>query len=386
MKRDSGMATALIGATVFDGTRLRDGQAVLIEAGKIAGVMPEGKLPKGVEKQSVSGLLAPGFIDVQVNGGGGVLFNETRTIEGIAAIGAAHRRYGTTGFLPTFITDTQESMGEAIKAADAAMQARTPGVLGIHLEGPFLNPERKGIHRADLMRAIGDSDVAMIDLPAGGRVLVTLAPEKTEPSVIARLTQSGIIVAAGHTKADVETIRRAQAAGLTGITHLFNAMPPLMGREPGPVGAALADKALWCGLIVDLHHVSAVSLKVALAARGAERMILVTDAMPSVGSEEDRFTLLGENIKRIDGALVNDAGTLAGSDLDMASAVRNTVKHLDVSIENALRMASLHPAAFLRLDAELGRIAEGYRADLVLLDAGFQVKATWISGVRQDER
>jgi N-acetylglucosamine-6-phosphate deacetylase len=386
MMRDSGMATALIGATLFDGDRLRDGQAVLIEAGKIAGVMPEGKLPRGVEKQSVSGLLAPGFIDVQVNGGGGVLFNETRTIAGIAAIGAAHRRYGTTGFLPTFITDTQESMGEAIKAADAAMQARTPGVLGIHLEGPFLNPERKGIHRADLMRTIGDGDVAMIDLPAGGRVLVTLAPEKTEPSVIARLTQSGIIVAAGHTKADVETIRRAQAAGLTGITHLFNAMPPLMGREPGPVGAALEDKELWCGLIVDLHHVSAVSLRVALAARGTGRMILVTDAMPSVGSKEDHFTLLGENIKRINGALVNEAGTLAGSDLDMASGVRNTVKQLGVSIEDALRMAALHPATFLRLDAELGRIAEGYRADLVLLDADFQVKATWISGARQDER
>jgi N-acetylglucosamine-6-phosphate deacetylase len=385
MTGDPIMATALIGATLFDGTRLRDDAAVLIDAGKIVGVMPEAKLPKGVDKQGITGLLAPGFIDVQVNGGGGVLFNETRTIAGIAAIGAAHRRFGTTGFLPTFITDTPESMGEAIKAADAAMQARTPGVLGIHLEGPFLNPERKGIHRADLMRPIADQDVAMIDLPAGGRVLVTLAPEKTQPATIAKLTGSGIIVAAGHTKADLATIRKAQEAGLTGITHLFNAMPPMMGREPGPVGAALEDKQLWCGLIVDLHHVSAVSLRVALAARGTERMILVTDAMPSVGSSEDHFELLGEKIKRIDGALVNDAGTLAGSDLDMASAVRNTVRHLGLSIEDALRMASLNPAAFLRLDNEIGRIAEGYRADLVLLDGNYKVKATWISGQRQDE-
>jgi N-acetylglucosamine-6-phosphate deacetylase len=379
------MATALIGATIFDGTRLRDGEAVLIDAGKIAGVMPEAKLPKGVEQQAIEGLLAPGFIDVQVNGGGGVLFNETRTIAGIAAIGAAHRRFGTTGFLPTFITDTAESMAEAIKAADAAMQARTPGVLGIHLEGPFLNPERKGIHRADLMRQIGDRDVAMIDLPAGGRILVTLAPEKTEPAIIARLTQSGVIVAAGHTKADLATIRRAQAAGLTGITHLFNAMPPLMGREPGPVGAALEDKELWCGLIVDMHHVSAVSLRVAIAARGTGRMLLVTDAMPSVGSAEAEFTLLGEKIRRVDGALMNDAGTLAGSDLDMATAVRNTVQQLGVPIEDALRMASLNPATFLRLENELGRIAPGYRADLVLLDGNYKVKATWISGARQDE-
>jgi N-acetylglucosamine-6-phosphate deacetylase len=213
-----------------------------------------------------------------------------------------------------------------------------------------------------------------------------LAPEKTEPAVIARLTRSGIIVAAGHTKADVETIRKAQHAGLTGITHLFNAMPPMMGRDPGPVGAALDDRALWCGLIVDLHHVSATSLRVALAARGVERMILVTDAMPSVGSAESHFNLLGENIKRAGGALINDAGTLAGSDLDMASAVRNTVRHLGVGIEDALRMAALHPAQFLRLDHELGRVAEGYRADLVLLDSDFKVKATWISGARQDER
>jgi N-acetylglucosamine-6-phosphate deacetylase len=380
------VATALIGATLFDGDRLRDDQAVLIDAGKIAGVMPETKLPKGVQKQAISGLLAPGFIDVQVNGGGGVLFNETRSIAGIAAIGAAHRRFGTTGFLPTFITDTPQTMAEAIKAADAALQARTPGVLGIHLEGPFLNPERKGIHRADLMRPIGDRDVAMIDLPAGGRILVTLAPEKTDPSVIARLTRSGIVVAAGHTKADVETIRKAQAAGLTGITHLFNAMPPLMNRDPGPVGAALDDRTLWCGLIVDMHHVSATALRVALAARGTERMILVTDAMPSVGSDADRFNLLGQEITLVDGALVSDEGTLAGSNLDMASAVRNTVRHLGVETEEALRMAALYPASFLRLDHELGRIADGYRADLVLLDADFHVKATWISGSRQDER
>ncbi|MES1151397.1 MAG: amidohydrolase family protein, partial [Dongia sp.] len=225
------MATALIGATVFDGTRLRDRQAVVIENGTIAEVVAESALANGVERQHISGLLAPGLIDIQVNGGGGVLFNATPTPEGIAAIGAAHRRFGTTGFLPTLITDTADCMKEAIAAAGAAIQARSAGVLGIHLEGPFLNPERKGIHRAALMRGIDDRDVAMIDLPAGGRILMTVAPEKTDPETIARLTRSGIIVAAGHTKADVDTLRRAQGAGLTGITHLYNAMPPMMGRE-----------------------------------------------------------------------------------------------------------------------------------------------------------
>lgn len=380
------MATALIGATVFDGTRLRDRQAVVIENGTIAEVVAESALANGVERQHISGLLAPGLIDIQVNGGGGVLFNATPTPEGIAAIGAAHRRFGTTGFLPTLITDTADCMKEAIAAAGAAIQARSAGVLGIHLEGPFLNPERKGIHRAALMRGIDDRDVAMIDLPAGGRILMTVAPEKTDPETIARLTRSGIIVAAGHTKADVDTIRRAQGAGLTGITHLYNAMPPMMGREPGPVGAALDDKELWCGIIVDLHHVSAVSLRVAIAARGTERMILVTDAMPSVGSDATSFELLGQHIELTDGALTANDGTLAGSNLDMASAVRNTVRHLGVPVEAALRMAALHPAQFLRLDHELGRIAPGYRADLVLLDANFGVKSTWISGRRQDEK
>jgi N-acetylglucosamine-6-phosphate deacetylase len=380
------MATALLGATVFDGTRLRRDQAVLIENGSIKDVVAESTLAGGVERQKISGLLAPGLIDIQVNGGGGVLFNDQPTAEGIAAIGAAHRKYGTTGFLPTLITDTADCMKEAIAAASAAIQARGAGVLGIHLEGPFLNPERKGIHRAALMRGIAGSDEAMIDLPAGGRILMTVAPEKTDPETIARLTKSGIVVAAGHTKADVDTIRRAQAAGLTGITHLFNAMPPLMNRDPGPVGAALDDRELWCGLIVDLHHVSAVALRVAIAARGTERMILVTDAMPSVGTDAKSFNLLGQDIRLVDGVLVSKEGTLAGSHLDMASAVRNTVRHLGVSVEEALRMASLYPAEFLRLDGELGRIAPGYRADLVLMDANFQVRSTWISGQRQDEK
>jgi N-acetylglucosamine-6-phosphate deacetylase len=378
------MATALTGATLFDGDTLQNGRAVVIADGRIRAVVSEAELAPDMERQHIAGLLAPGFIDIQVNGGGGVLFNEQRSVEGIAAIGAAHRRFGTTGFLPTFITDAPERMREAIDAARAALQAGTPGVLGIHLEGPFLNPERKGVHRAEFMRPIEGSDLALIELPMNGRVLVTLAPERVDSSAIAHLAAAGVVIAAGHTKADVATVRKAQAAGLTGMTHLFNAMPPLTSRDPGPVGAALDDRDLWCGIIVDLHHVSAVALRIALAARGCDRMILVTDAMPSVGSDAESFDLLGERIRRVNGALMTDSGTLAGSDLDMATGVRNIVRALDVPIEDALRMAALNPAKFLRLDHELGRVAEGYRADLVLLDADFQVKSTWIGGQRQD--
>ena len=372
--------TALVGARVFDGTRLIDGHAVVIDGATIKAVVPERNVPAEASVRRVAGLIAPGFIDVQVNGGGGVLFNDRRSVEGIAAIGAAHRRFGTTGFLPTLISDSPEHMAEAVAATAAALAARVPGVLGIHLEGPFLNPERKGVHDPRFMRPMEEADVALVTSLRAGKTLITLAPEKVPAETIARLADAGVIISAGHTKADYDTIRAARAAGLTGFTHLFNAMPPLAGREPGPVGAALDDPDAWCGIIVDLHHVSVPSLRVAINARGWERMMLVTDAMPSVGSQLDHFELLGRTVTRKDGMLTTADGTLAGSDLDMASAVRNTIRHLGLPLEAALHMASRAPAEFLGLGGELGRIAPGYRASLVLLDDDLEVVETWIDG------
>jgi N-acetylglucosamine-6-phosphate deacetylase len=374
------MALALVGARVFDGERMREDAAVVLEGRHIVAVRSEAELAPGIERQRVRGLLAPGFIDVQVNGGGGVLFNADPSVEAIGAIGTAHRRFGTTGFLPTFITDKREKMAAAIRAARAALDADVPGVLGLHLEGPFLNPARKGVHDAGFMRVLGDDDIALLASLGRGRTLVTLAPEMVPMAAIARLAAAGVIVAAGHTAASYAIVKEALGHGLTGFTHLFNAMPPLTGREPGPVGAALEDRAAWCGIIVDLHHVAPAALKIALAARGPDRMMLVTDAMPTVGSDLTRFDLLGQTVRRENGKLITADGTLAGSDLDMASAVRNVVRHLGVRLEDALRMAALSPAGFLKLDHELGRIAPGYRANLVLLDEGLKAIATWIDG------
>ena len=374
------MRFALAGARVFDGVRLIDDHAVVVDGARIESLVARRDLPAGIVTHAVTGLLAPGFIDVQVNGGGGVLFNAQRTADGIATIGAAHRRYGTTGFLPTLITDTREHMAEAVAATRAAIERGIPGVLGVHLEGPFLNPERKGVHDPALMRPMDEADIAIAASLGVGRMLVTLAPERVSTDVIERLTRAGVVVSAGHTTADYETIVAAFAAGLTGFTHLFNAMPPLAGRAPGPVGAALDNVDAWCGIIVDLHHVSAVSLRVALAAKGWQRMMLVTDAMPSVGSDKSSFDLLGRTITRRDGKLTTDDGTIAGSDLDMAAAVRNTIEHLGMPLEAALHMASRAPAEFLRLGDELGRIAPDYRANLVLLDDDLEVVETWIDG------
>jgi N-acetylglucosamine-6-phosphate deacetylase len=374
------MAFAITGARIFDGERMREGHAVVVEDGRILAVVAEHEVDAGVERRRVEGLLAPGFIDVQVNGGGGVLFNDARSVEGIRAIGAAHRRFGTTGFLPTFITDSRKHMAGAVEAARQAMQAKIPGMLGIHLEGPFLNPARKGVHDPAHMRPMDEHDMRIMTSLGAGRTLVTLAPEMVPTDWLSRLIEAGVIVSAGHTAADYDTLREALRLGLRGYTHLFNAMPPLMGREPGPVGAALDERETWCGLIVDMHHVSAPAMRIALAAKGADKVMLVTDAMSTTGSDIDSFELLGRTIFRRDGRLTTEDGTLAGSDLDMASAVRNCVRHLGVSLGDALRMASANPAAFLRLDGELGRIAPGYRASLVLLDDQLEVRGTWIDG------
>src|SRR5260221_7999196 len=236
------MTLALTGARLFDGETIRDGHAVVIDGERIAAVVPEAGLDAALPRQRLAGLLAPGFVDVQVNGGGGVLFNDQPTLAGIRAIGAAHRRFGTTGFLPTLITDRPARMAEAVAAARDALAARVPGALGIHLEGPFISPERKGAHDPGFMRSVEAADIALMTSLHAGRTLVTLAPERVPPEIVGRLTQAGVIVSAGHTAASYATIAVALRQGLTGFTHLFNAMPPLGHREPGPVGAALDDR------------------------------------------------------------------------------------------------------------------------------------------------
>jgi N-acetylglucosamine-6-phosphate deacetylase len=375
---------ALTGARVFDGEALHEGLSVVVRDGRIEALARASEIGSGIERRNVSGLLAPGFIDVQVNGGGGVLFNTERSVAGIRAIGAAHRRFGTTGFLATFISDTPAHTAEAIAAAREALAVRAPGVIGIHLEGPFLNPARKGAHDgAMLRRAVAEDVKPIADAAASMPVLLTIAPECVPPEILARFADAGVILSAGHSEADLDSANAAFANGVCGVTHLFNAMPPLSARAPGLAGAALDADDVWCGIIADLQHVVPSMLRVAFMAKGAERLMLVTDAMPPTGTDMTSFDLSGRRITRSGGRLTTAEGTLAGADLDMASAVRNAVTTLGLPIEAALRMASLTPATFLRLARERGRIASGYRADLVLLDDDLRAAATWIEGVEE---
>jgi N-acetylglucosamine-6-phosphate deacetylase len=315
-----------------------------------------------------------------VNGGGGVLFNDAPTVDAIAAIGAAHRRFGTTGFLPTLISDDLATVEQAIAAVDEAIAGGTPGVLGIHIEGPFLNAIRRGIHDASKFRVLDDAALRLLTSLKRGRTLVTLAPEMTTPDMVRRLTEAGVIVAAGHTNADYAAVRSALDAGLRGFTHLFNAMSPLANREPGAVGAAIEDQSSWCGLIVDGRHVHPATLRIALRAKRRDRFMLVTDAMPSVGMSDKAFEIQGRAIHVVDGVCVDANGTLAGSDLDMAGAVRNAVNLLGLELAEAVAMASSHPATFMGLESDYGAIVPGRKASLVLADADLKVRRTWIDG------
>jgi N-acetylglucosamine-6-phosphate deacetylase len=325
-------------------------------------------------------LLAPGFIDCQVNGGGGELFNDDPSVETVATIARAHRQFGTTGFLPTLISDDLDVVARAIDAVRDAIAAGVPGVLGIHIEGPFLNEERRGVHDASKLRELDADAVKLLTRQHGGVTMVTLAPERTTPAFIRQLSDAGVIVSAGHTNATFDQLQPAFAAGLRGFTHLFNAMSPLGSREPGAVGAALANESSWCGLIVDGHHVHPEVMKLALRAKRHERFMLVSDAMPSVGAAMKSFVLNGRPIKVADRKLVDEEGRLAGADLDMATAVRNAVRMLNLPIADAVRMASANPADFLVL-RDVGRIAARQRANLVLLDDDLQVRESWIDGV-----
>lgn len=374
---------ALVNGRVLTAEGFRERQTVVIEDGRIHLVVNDADWTSAdVKRQDLDGqLLLPGFIDVQVNGGNGVLFNNAPNVDAIREIGVAHRKYGTTGFLPTLISDDLSVVKKAIAATREAMTDGVPGVLGIHLEGPFLNEAKKGAHDASKFRILDDSAVTLLSSLGVGKTLVTIAPEMTSPEMIGRLLSAGVIVSAGHTNANYEQMRAALDAGVTGFTHLFNAMSPFGSREPGVVGAALQDQHSWCGIIVDGHHVHEASLHVALAAKRSDRFVLVTDAMPSVGMTDKRFELDGRTITVSGGKCLAPDGTLAGSDLDMASAIRNATTMLGCDLEEAVRMASQYPAEFLGLDAELGQIKPGYRANLVLADDDMNVIDTWIDGV-----
>jgi len=382
------MQHALFCPRLFDGTRLRHDVLLRVQAGRIAAVVEDcAAKDRAASLQLPSdSVVAPGLIDIQLNGGGGVLFNDDPAVQTIAVMAQAHRMQGTTAFLPTLITDTREQMHRAIDAARQACHS-VPGVIGIHLEGPFLQPARRGIHRPDFIVDFDASDApASADLRLltalgdAGRTLVTLAPECVPAGALRALRKRGALVFAGHTDASYEQVQQALAEGLDGFTHLFNAMSQLGPRAPGTVGAALLAPQAYVGLILDGHHVAIGSVAVLRAARGMDRVILVSDAMACAGTAATEFMLQGRRIVIEDGRCVDAAGTLAGAAITLADAVRIGIGHYGLPSEQALASATRIPAELLGLSRSHGVLQVGARADAVVLDAQWRPTAVMQGG------
>jgi N-acetylglucosamine-6-phosphate deacetylase len=376
---------ALINCSLFTGDKILKDHSIIVKKGIISDIIAENKLPQNIVKiDAQGGLLAPGFIDTQVNGGGGVMFNDEQTTEALQTIANAHRRYGTTALMPTLITDCNEKIGAADAAVSSAIKANTLGILGLHLEGPFISKNKKGVHSEQFIRTLTDIDICTLSALKTDLTIITLAPEACPTGAISALKKAGLIINAGHSAATLQTTNKALAEGLTGFTHLYNAMSPLTAREPGIVGAALIDEHSYCAIIVDTYHVEASSLQIALKCKPKGKVILVTDAMATVGAATDHFNLYGNTVYSKNGRCALADGTLAGSALNMAQAVKNCVEYLNLPLSEALKMASLYPAQYLGIAHTHGKLKKGYRADMVLLNDKIEPIATWISG--QEER
>ncbi len=363
---------------LFDGEQFLDDCVLTITNGNITKIDHDTQNVDVVAQE----LVVPGYIDLQVNGGGGALFNDSPSVEQLKTMMLAHAKFGTTGMMPTLITDKVSVMAQAADAMAQAIKEQVPGILGIHFEGPHLSLAKKGTHCAELIRPITDDEWAILSRKDLGQVMVTLAPETVSVEDITRMVSLGIKVCLGHTNADYLQAQSAVDAGATGFTHLFNAMSPLQGREPGVVGCALLNDNTQAGLIVDGHHVDYSSCKLAIKAKPAGGIFLVTDAMPPVGTDMTEFPLYDRTVYVEEGKLTSTTGELAGSSLDMATAVKNTHEKLNIPLDESIRMASLYPAQYLYAGNELvrGQLKVGQQADFVVLANDLSVKETWIAG------
>lgn len=373
-------AKAFVGATIFDGHKRHENSALLTDDGSVSKIVSVKDIPSGTETVSLSGgLLAPGFVDLQVNGGGGVLLNEQPDVAGIETICAAHAQFGTTSLLPTLITDNIDVTHRAVAAGIEAAKQVITGFIGLHLEGPHLSVARKGAHDAGLVRAMCREDLEFLTKSRASlpHLMTTVAPESVSNEQISELTDAGVMISLGHTAADYETAVNAASSGARAVTHLFNAMSPLTHREPGLVGAALETGSVSVGIIADGIHVHPAAISIALAAKkGPGKIFLVTDAMSTIGTDQKSFTLNGRTITREGGKLILEDGTLAGADLDMISAVRFMANSVGIGVDEALRMAALYPALCIG-DDTIGHLQTGATANMVHLDDDLAIQSVW---------
>jgi len=371
------MINKLFAKRLFDGQQYLSDVSITIENGYISALVANDE--STASSYIIEDLIAPGFVDLQVNGGGGVLFNAEPSLEGLKKMLAAHGQFGTTAMLPTVISDSIDVMEQAANAVAEAIATNEPGIVGVHFEGPHLAEAKKGAHSPHFFREITEREWQLFSRKDIGQVLVTIAPETVAVDQIERLIALGVNVSLGHSNASFEQAQQAFSAGCNGVTHLFNAMSPFTSREPGLVGAALLNDNIYCGLIADGHHVDFHSCQLALKAKPQGNIFLVTDSMSTVGTQITSFDFFDRKVYLSHGKLTSTTGELAGSALDMNTAVRNVIEFMNMPLEEALRMAALYPANYIN-DLTRGRISVGSRADFVQLDKNINVVSTWISG------
>lgn len=374
---------ALTQGHVFTGYDILDGHAVIIANGLIERVCPEAQLPAGIETHDLSGaLLVSGLIDVQLNGCGGVQFNDSldaisqHTLE---IMQRANEKSGCTSYLPTLITSSDEFIKHSIAVMRTYLKTHRNQALGLHLEGPYLSPVKKGTHNPAFIRQPTSEMIDYLCANADVIIKVTLAPEMVEPRFISQLSDAGIIVSAGHSNATYHQSRSGFAVGISFATHLYNAMPSITGREPGLIGAILDTPEVYTGIIADGHHVAWASIRNAKRLKG-DKLVLVTDATAPAGADIDQFIFANKIIYHHDGQCVDENGTLSGSALTMIKAVKNSVQHVGIALDEALRMATLYPARAIGIDHQLGTIEAGKIANLTAITPDFKITKTLVNG------
>ncbi|HBZ17233.1 MAG TPA: N-acetylglucosamine-6-phosphate deacetylase [Pantoea sp.] len=374
---------ALVNGRIFTGHEILDNHAVVIANGLIERVCPRAALDASIAQQDVAGaFIAPGFIDLQLNGCGGVQFNDdinALSVETLEIMQRANEKSGCTSYLPTLITSTDALMKRAIETMRAYLAKHQHQALGLHLEGPWLNKAKKGTHNPELIRL---PDAALVDfLCANADVItkVTLAPENAGSEVIRQLRDAGIIVSAGHSNATYEEAKTGFSAGVSFATHLYNAMPTFAGREPGLIGALFDSPDVYCGIIADGLHVHYANVRNAKRIKG-DKLVLVTDATAPAGASIDQFIFAGKTIYYRDGLCVDENGTLSGSALTMIEAVQNSVEHCGIALDEALRMATLYPAQAMGVEKQLGTVEAGKVANLTVFTRDYQITKTLVNG------
>jgi len=374
------MKQAITGSKLFNGIDFIEHKALLIEDQHIAGIVNKDAIPTDFQvKKLEGGILSPGFIDLQVNGGGGKLFNNSPDKESLNTIISAHQYFGTTSIMPTVISDSLNILQKCTDTISNEID-NNHSLLGIHIEGPFFNVKYRGVHQKQYINTINASYLNLFETLDKFPVMLTLAPECISIKQLKHLNSLGFKILAGHTDANYDQLEEAVKYGLDGFTHLFNAMGQISAREPGVVGSAFDFDETSASIIVDLHHVHPSLINLSFKQKPKGKLFFVSDSMATINHGEPSFELYDEVVSESNGRIINSEGKLAGSSITQIDAIKNAYQKCSIPLESAISMATLYPAEYLGVSDYIGQLKKGYRADLAHFNSNFHVQNVWLAG------